>query len=61
MTKVRVQDATKELSTNVSKLIEDISRMHRQAQDVLGTLRKNRDEYAQKEHERQQQEKQEKL
>ena len=59
MTKVRVQDATKELSTNVSKLIEDISRMHRQAQDVLGTLRKNRDEYAQKEHERQQQEKQE--
>ena len=61
MTKVRVQDATKELSTNVSKLIEDISRMHKQAQDVLGTLRKNRDEYAQKEHERQQLEKQEEL
>ena len=56
MTKVRVQDATKELSTNVSKLIEDISRMHKQAQDVLGTLRKNKDDYAQKEHERQQEE-----
>jgi len=61
MTKVRVQDATKELSTNVSKLIEDISRMHKQAQDVLGTLRKSKDEYAQKEHERQQLEKQEEL
>ena len=56
MTKVRVQDATKELSTNVSKLIEDISRMHKQAQDMLGTLRKSKDEYAQKEHERQQEE-----
>jgi len=61
MTKVRVQDATKELSTNVSKLIEDISRMHKQAQDVLGTLRRSKDEYAQKEHERQQLEKQEEL
>ena len=61
MTKVRVQDATKELSTNVSKLIDDISRMHKQAADVLGTLRKNRDEYAQKEHERQQLEKQDEL
>ena len=61
MTKVRVQDATKELSTNVSKLIDDISRMHKQAQDVLGTLRKSKDDFAQKEHERQQLEKQEEL
>ena len=54
MTKVRAQDATKELSTNAAKLMEDLSRMRKQAQEALGTLRKAKDEFAQKEQERQQ-------
>ena len=61
MAKVRVQDATKELSTNAAKLMEDISRMQSRTQDVLGSLRKSLDEFAQKERERQQLEKQEEL
>ena len=54
MTKVRAQDATRELSTNAAKLMEDLSRMRKQAQEALGTLRKAKDEFAQKEQERQQ-------
>ena len=54
MTKVRAQDATKELSTNAAKLMEDLSRMRKQAQEALGTLRKAKDEFVQKEQERQQ-------
>ena len=45
MTKVRAQDATKELSTNAAKLMEDLSRMRKQAQEALGTLRKAKDEF----------------
>ena len=40
MTKVRVQDATKELSTNAGKMLENVSRLRKQSQDVLGSLRK---------------------
>ncbi|MBP3410504.1 MAG: translation initiation factor IF-2 [Clostridia bacterium] len=40
MAKVRVQDATKELSTNAGKMLESISQMRKKTQDVLGNLRK---------------------
>ncbi len=40
MTKVRVQDATRDLSTNAGKMLESISQMRKKTQDMLGTLRK---------------------
>ena len=39
MTKVRVQDATRELSANTGKVLEEVSRLRRQSQEVLGSLR----------------------
>ena len=39
MTKVRVQDATKELSTNAGKMLENVTRLRKQSQDVLNSLR----------------------
>ncbi|MGI6238989.1 MAG: translation initiation factor IF-2, partial [Christensenellales bacterium] len=53
MSKVRIQDATKELSTNAAKLMESISRMRRQSQDVLGSLRKIQDDFVREQRERQ--------
>ena len=44
MTKVRVQDATKELSANTGKMLDSISQMRKQTQDMLGNLRKISDE-----------------
>ena len=55
MAKVRVQDATKELSTNAAKLMESISRMRKQSQDVLGSLRRVQDGYVREERERHEQ------
>ena len=40
MTKVRVQDATKELSANTGKMLDSISQMRKKTQDMLGNLRK---------------------
>ncbi len=40
MTKVRVQDATKELSANTGKMLESVSQMRKKTQDMLGNLRK---------------------
>ncbi len=46
MTKVRVQDATKELSTNTGKMLESISQMRKKTQDMLGNLRKISGDFA---------------
>ena len=46
MAKVRVQDATKELSTNTGKMLESITQMRKKTQDMLGNLRKISGDYA---------------
>ena len=40
MAKVRVQDATKELSANTGKMLESVSQMRKKTQELLGSLRK---------------------
>ena len=40
MTKVRVQDATKELSTNAGKMLNSIVEMRKKTQNMLGNLQK---------------------
>ncbi len=40
MAKVRVQDATKELSANTGKMLESVSQMRKKTQEMLGSLRK---------------------
>ena len=40
MTKVRVQDATKELSTNTGKMLESITQMRKKTQEMMSSLRK---------------------
>ena len=49
MSKVRVQDATKELSAGVGKVYDAISKSRRQAQDVLSSLKKLEEAARQKE------------
>ena len=51
MTKVRVQDATKELSIGTGRLLDSVSRSRKQVQDVLQQLRKLKNDAAQKENE----------
>ena len=46
MAKVRVQDATKELSTNAGRMLESISQMRKKTQDMLGNLRKISGDFA---------------
>ena len=46
MAKVRVQDATKELSTNTGKMLDSISQMRKKTQDMLGSLRKISGDFA---------------
>ena len=61
MTKVRVQDATKELSANAGKMLENVTRLRKQSQDVLSSLRKISDGYVREEKERQEREAKEEL
>ena len=61
MTKVRVQDATKELSTNAGKMLENVTRLRKQSQDVLNSLRKVSDGFVREEKERQEREAKEEL
>ena len=61
MTKVRVQDATKELSTNAGRMLENVTRLRKQSQDVLGSLRKISDGFIREEKERQEREAKEEL
>ncbi len=61
MSKVRVQDATKELSTNAGKMLENVSRLRKQSQDVLGSLRKISADFVREDKERQEREAKEEL
>ena len=61
MAKVRVQDATKDLSTSAGKMLENLARLRTQSQDVLGSLRKISDEFAREDKERQEREAKEEL
>ena len=51
MTKVRVQDATKELSIGTGRLLDSVSRSRKQVQDVLQQLKRLKNDAAQKENE----------
>ena len=61
MTKVRVQDVTRELSANTSKMLENVTRMRKQSQEMLGALRRISDGFAREERERQEREAREEL
>ena len=51
MSKVKVQEATKELSQGAGKLLEDVTRVRRNAQDLLQSLKKVEASFVQKEEE----------
>ena len=51
MSKVRVQDATKELSASVGQLFETVSKSHKRAQEALNSLKKLEESARQKERE----------
>ena len=53
MAKVRVQDATRELSARAGKVLDDVARLRKQSQEVLGSLRKISDGFVREERERQ--------
>ena len=53
MTKVRVQDVTKELSANTGKMLENVTRMRKQSQEMLNALRRISDGFVREERERQ--------
>ena len=61
MTKVRVQDATKELSANTGRTLEIVSQLRRQSQGLLDGLRRTSDAFARAERERQEREAKEEL
>ena len=49
MAKVRVQDATRELSAHASKVLDDVARLRKQSQEVLGSLRRISDGFVREE------------
>ena len=61
MAKVRVQDATKELSANADRLLNDVTRLRKQTQGVLDSLRRASESFARAERERQEREAKEEL
>ena len=61
MTKVRVQDVTKELSANTGRMLENVTRMRKQSQEMLNSLRRISDGFAREERERQEREAKEAL
>ncbi|MBQ6374215.1 MAG: hypothetical protein IJJ45_06965, partial [Clostridia bacterium] len=61
MTKVRVQDVTKELSANAGRMLENVTRMRKQSQDMLNSLRRITDGFIREERERQEREAKEEL
>lgn len=61
MAKVRVQDATRELSTNASKMLENVARLRRQSQEMLDSLRQISDKFVREEREREEREAKEEL
>ena len=61
MTKVRVQDVTKELSANTGRMLENVTRMRKQSQEMLSALRRISDGFIREERERQEREAKEEL
>ena len=61
MTKVRVQDATRELNASVSSVYEAVSKSRKQAQDALNALRKTEETLRAAERELQEQREREEL
>jgi translation initiation factor IF-2 len=61
MTKVRVQDATKELSTGAGRLLESVGKSKRQMQEILQSLRHASDDLKQQQREQAEQVKREAL
>ncbi len=61
MTKVRVQDVTRELSANTGRMLENVTRMRKQSQDMLNSLRRISDGFVREERERQEREAKEEL
>ena len=61
MTKVRVQDVTKELSANTGRMLENVTRLRKQSQDMLSALRRISDGFVREERERQEREAKEEL
>ena len=61
MTKVRVQDAAKELSSNAVRALENMTRLRKQSQGALESLHKISDGFVREEKERQEREKKEAL
>ena len=61
MTKVRVQDVTKELSANTGRMLENVTRMRKQSQEMLNALRSISDGFVREERERQEREAKEEL
>ena len=57
MTKVRVQDAAKELSSSAVRALENMTRLRKQSQGALDSLRKISDGFVREEKERQEREK----
>ena len=55
MAKIRVQDATKELSAGVNKLLENLGRTRKQTQELLSSLKKAEESILQKQRELQKQ------
>ena len=61
MTKVRVQDVTKELSVQAGTMLENVTRMRKQSQEMLNSLRRISEGFAREEKERQEREAREEL
>ena len=61
MTKVRVQDVTRELSASTGKMLENVTRMRKQSQDLLNSLRRISDGFIREEKERREREAKEEM
>ena len=61
MTKVRVQDVTKELSANTGAMLDNVTRLRKKTQELLNSLNEKSDAFARVEQERQQREAREEL
>ena len=61
MTKVRVQDVTKELSAKTGRMLDNVTRMRKQSQEMLSALRRISDGFVREERERQEREAKEEL
>ena len=61
MTKVRVQDVTRELSANTGRMLENVTRMRKQSQEMLNSLRRISDGFVREERERREREAKEEL